>query len=146
MRKWITAVLIMSPFYIMAHQPDHRNVDTPIQKKPADTLVIKQFDGTTLHIVCDGNTYESYCETTDGYTVVLDKIGMYEYARTARGGDLVPNGSPAKDEDQRTAKEKRALQGTKKHLRYSGKKLEKIKEIEKKANDEPAIIKRYKHR
>jgi hypothetical protein len=147
MRIWLTAAVMMAPFCLFAQNSDQTKADTPaVNQKPADTLLIRQFDGSTLHIVCSGNLYISYCETLDGYTVLLDKIGMYEYARSGRKGDLVPNGSPAKDEDQRTDQEKRAVNNLHKHLRYTGSTLEKLQEKEKKKNDDPVIIKRYKRR
>jgi hypothetical protein len=141
MMKWILNLVFLVPFITYA-QDQNKVQDTA--KEKWDTTVIKQFDGSKLHIVCNNNMYINYCETSDGYTIVLDGIGMYEYAKKGRKGDMVPNGSPAKDEDQRNDKEKRALRGVKKHLRYTGETLELLQEKEKRVKDDPAIIKRYK--
>ena len=109
-----------------------------------DTLLILQSDRSKLHVVCDGNPFISYCETTDGYTLVLDPIGMYEYAAKGRKGDLVPMGMPAKDVNERSPSDIRSLRRIPKHLRYSGKKLEELQNKQKRATENPAILRRDK--
>ena len=115
------------------------------QIKPlADTLVLLQADGSKVHIVCSGNFVLSYCETTDGYTVIVDAIGMYEYAKKGHKGDLIAAGVQAKDADKRSAEEMRSLRKIPKHLRYSGQTLQLLEEKQKRMDEGPAIIKRDK--
>lgn len=109
-----------------------------------DTILILQSDRSKLHVVCDGNPFISYCETTDGYTLVLDPIGMYEYAAKGRKGDLVPMGMPAKDLRERSPSDIRALKRIPKHLRYTGKKLQELEDKQKRSTEGPAILKRDK--
>jgi len=149
MIRLLIIVFLIAPFCLHAQNKDssrRRFVDTTHQKPMSlsDTLALRQFDGSTLHIVCNGASFESYCETLDGYTLALDKIGIYEYAKSVKSGDLVANGTPAKDEDKRTPKEKRLVKRIKKHLRYTGDKLNELREKEKMIQEDPAIIKRYK--
>ncbi len=110
----------------------------------ADTLVLLQADGSKVHIVCSGNFVLSYCETTDGYTVIVDAIGMYEYAKRGRKGDLIAVGMQAKDPEKRSAEEMRYLKRLPKHLRYSGETLKLFEEKQKRMDESPVIIKRDK--
>jgi len=45
-----------------------------------DPVTILQPDGSELTIVGHGNIDENYTETIDGYTVVKNNKGIYEYA------------------------------------------------------------------
>jgi hypothetical protein len=141
MRKWLLSGFMLIPFGLFAQA----NMDTAVKEK-WDTTVVKQFDGSRLHVTCNDNMYINYCETMDGYTIVLDKIGMFEYAKRGRHGDLVPSGTPAKDAEQRTDADKKALHRTQKHLRYTGSKLEALQAKTKRKTEDPVIIKRYKKR
>jgi hypothetical protein len=99
---------------------------TGVQASP-DTIPLMQMDGTILHIIGYGNIFMNYTETIDGYTIVLNNGGMYEYASLAKNGDLVPAGMIARDPQNRTKKENRKLRKLPKHLRYQGEVLEKLK-------------------
>lgn len=102
----------------------------------SDTIPILEMDGTTLHIVGYGNIFMNYTETIDGYTVVLDDAGLYNYAELAKNGDLVPNGTVAHDPQDRNKKEIRKLRKVQKHLRYQGEVLEKLKQRQQDFNDD----------
>jgi hypothetical protein len=101
------------------------NPQTGVQAS-ADTIPILEMDGTTLHIVGFGNIFINYTETIDGYTVVLDDAGLYEYAKATKEGDLIPTGMLARDPQNRTKKEMRKLRKMPQHLRYQGEVLEKM--------------------
>jgi hypothetical protein len=147
MRKLLFVAIMLIPFLASAQDTTGRiQVDTANQKpmSMADTLVIHQYDGPTLHIVCNGNAFESYCETLDGYTLAMNERGLYEYAVTVKGGNLIPNGVAAHDKEERKGPERRMLKGIQKHLRFSDEKLQKLKEDERKMREDPAYIKRYR--
>lgn len=93
-----------------------------------DTISLRQIDGTVIDIIGIGNMNLSYTETTDGYTIVLNEQGLYEYAKQARDGDLVPSGVRAHNPDKREKSETRYLSGKPKHLRYQNPKLNEILE------------------
>ncbi len=57
-------------------------------------VVIAQADSTTITIVGKGNMTNNWTETTDGYTVVRNSLGIYEYAKK-QNGELVPDGVKA---------------------------------------------------
>ncbi len=113
-------------------------------KPLADTLVLSQADGSKLHLVCSGSYFLNYCETLDGYTVIVDAIGMYEYAKKGGRGTLIPADMQAKDEAQRSPEDMRHLKRISKHLRYTGETLKLFEDKQKRMDEDPAIIKRDK--
>ena len=96
--------------------------------KKRDTLKMTQKNGPTLHVVGYGKLHLSYSETMDGYTILRNKQGVYEYAERAGGGDLKTSGMVAHDPGEREQKEITFLSRTKKHLRYKPPKLNEILE------------------
>lgn len=55
-------------------------------------ITIQQTNGTTLSIIGKGNSINSYTETVEGYTIVKNENGLYEYAKQNENGFLVPSG------------------------------------------------------
>lgn len=74
-----------------------------------------QPDGTLLTIDLVGDEFYHFNTTADGYTVLLNEAGAYEYARRENMA-LVSTGILAHDEGQRSAQELALLAGTPKHL------------------------------
>ena len=91
-----------------------------------DTIPIREPDETKLHIVGFGNMWLSYTETEDGYTLLTNDIGVYEYARQAKNGDLLLTGIKADDPGKRDKKELKFLHNFPKHLRYQSPYLEEM--------------------
>lgn len=87
---------------------------------------IVQLDGTPLDITGLGNMHLSYTETTDGYTIIRNNKGIFEYAEQTFDGDLKPSGRVAHNPGYRTDKEKRYLKRVSKHLRYESPTLDKL--------------------
>lgn len=80
-----------------------------------DTARVTQPDGTVLSVVLHGDEFVSYTTTADGYTVLLDADGFYEYARLV-GGCLSATGMRAHDAALRGEEEKTFLKTTPRHL------------------------------
>lgn len=76
---------------------------------------IYQADGSKLSIVGKGNYLINHTETTDGYTIVMNK-GIYEYAELNAEGKLAPSGVRAKNVHARSDQEKQYLSQKKKHV------------------------------
>lgn len=87
---------------------------------------IEQHDGSKLSIVGKGTEYISYTETEDGYTLVLNKNDIYEYAKSGSDGDLIASGVQAHDKAKRKRAERKFVCKSSKNLRYQGKKLEEL--------------------
>lgn len=91
-----------------------------------EPLTVKQADGKSITIIAKGNHIVNYAETTDGFTVIKNNKGIYEYAKNLNG-NLVPSGVPAHDLKARTANETAFLAKSPAHLRYSDAKIQELK-------------------
>jgi hypothetical protein len=143
----IIATLLLATISAKAQQSTQKSGNTvadSIGVMEPDTLPIWQMDGSMLHIIGWRQGFLSYTETIDGYTVVLDKVGIYEYAESTKDGDLVPNGTLARDPKSRPRADKRVLKKMPKHLRYTGEKLQKLKEGQNFYNATPPVKKKKK--
>ncbi|QHT66985.1 M6 family metalloprotease domain-containing protein [Rhodocytophaga rosea] len=78
-------------------------------------IIITQADGTSVTIIGKGNQLNAWTETLDGYSVV-NKNGVYEYARKANGR-LVASGMKARNRADRTTAEIEFLQKLPKALK-----------------------------
>jgi len=97
----------------------------PASKKPIE---FKQPDGTILIIFLKGDEKLHWAETKDGYTLLSNKDGGYEYARLDNNKNLINSGKLAHEQDIRTKKEKRFLKKIPKGLQFSEAQIKKSKE------------------
>lgn len=70
---------------------------------PYPTQVV-QPDNSFITIIGKGNMVNSWTETVDGYTIVRNSSGIYEYAHQ-QNGNLVPSGVKANDPSNRSTTE-----------------------------------------
>jgi hypothetical protein len=97
----------------------------PATKKPIE---YKQPDGTILTIILKGDEKIHWAETIDGYTLLSNKSGGYEYAKLDKHKNLVKSGKLAHQADKRTKKELRFLKKIPKGICFSEAQIEKSKE------------------
>ncbi|MFP4293971.1 MAG: M6 family metalloprotease domain-containing protein [Cyclobacteriaceae bacterium] len=81
-------------------------------------VAVTQPGGQTLHILARGNDHHHWSETTDGYTIIQNKAGYYEYA-VLEEGKLKATGHLAKDPADRDLQEMRGLMKVSRHLSLS---------------------------
>ena len=86
----------------------------------AGLLRYRQFGGGTLYVRGVGGSINGYSETIDGYTIILNEEGIYEYAEADKDGDLQTSGFQARDPEDRGDKARKFLSKTPRHLRYTG--------------------------
>ena len=79
-------------------------------------VTISQPDGKELTVKLVGDEFFNYSCTADGYTVVRNQDGNYEYA-TLRAGQVVPSGLLARDQQVRSQQEQAFLAQAGKYLR-----------------------------
>lgn len=79
-------------------------------------ITITQPDGSILKVVAKGSPFLHWQETTDGYTIVKNRKGIYEYAEK-RQGKLLPSGIQAVDPDYGNANARRSFLNIEKHLK-----------------------------
>src|SRR5690349_3599403 len=101
-KKNLLAALFLLGMAISAHAQS-RCAASP------EPLEVKQPDGTVLTVIGQGNSLINYAETVDGYSVVRNKSGVYEYARPALDGGFIPSGIKAHNPTARNNSEKTYL-------------------------------------
>ncbi len=101
-----------------------------VNKVPASkkSIEYKQPDGTLLTIFLKGDEKLHWAETKDGYTLLSNKEGGYEYARLDNNKNLINSGKLAHEQNIRTKKETRFLKKIPKGLQFSEAQIKKSKE------------------
>lgn len=79
-------------------------------------IEIVQPDGSKLTIISIGNEMLNYQETTDGYTIITNKEGVYEYGILDQEGNMQLSGVKAQNNISETVLYKNLPQ---KHIRFS---------------------------
>ncbi len=94
-------------------------------------ITIKQPDGSVITVVLKGDEHLKWAQTIDGYTVMRNNNGIYEYAIKGSNGDLVLSGKVACDVALRNDSENSFLTKIPKELFYSKPQLSLVKSIRK---------------
>lgn len=89
----------------------------------------KQANGEVLTIQLKGDEQVKWALTEDGYTLMMNSKGNYEYAMLDSKGDLTLSGVVAHNPNQRTKAEKNLLSKLKKGLYYSKSQVSLMKSI-----------------
>jgi M6 family metalloprotease-like protein len=68
-------------------------------------IAVAQPDGSTLQLRVRGDEWNHWISTVDGYHVIKNQQGVYEYAQLSRSGALVASGQKANNIGQRSNSE-----------------------------------------
>jgi len=90
---------------------------------------VKQPDGTTITVILKGDEKVKWAQTLDGYTVLRNSKGVFEYAMQNASGDLNPSGIAVSDISSRKADELNFLAKAQKGLFYSKSQISMMKSI-----------------
>ncbi|RPH31977.1 MAG: M6 family metalloprotease domain-containing protein [Bacteroidales bacterium] len=90
---------------------------------------VKQPDGTTITVVMQGDERVKWAKTTDGYTIMYNAKGIFEYATQDSKGDLALSGIAVSDISARKSNELNFLAKTSKGLLYSASQVSMMKSI-----------------
>jgi M6 family metalloprotease-like protein len=98
---------------------------------PADPHPVKykQPDGNVVTIMLKGDEKVHWAETVDGYTLLSNGKGGWEYARMNRKGDIEPSKILAREKGNRSTKEIKLLKGIPKNLYFSTKQVNLLKQV-----------------
>ena len=98
-------------------QPSHPHLEECSSHTPPApyAVLVKQPDGTSLRIIGKGTPFHHWSETIDGYTVVKNQDGYYEYA-IQQSGELRGSGLRAQDPEQRSLATQQQLSTYAKHV------------------------------
>ena len=90
---------------------------------------ITQPDGTKLTIILKGDERVKWAQTVDGYSIMRNSKGAYEYATINSDNDMVPSGILAKNKAERNSSDIKFLSNVKKELLYSKNQVGMMKSI-----------------
>jgi M6 family metalloprotease-like protein len=80
---------------------------------------IVQPDGTKITIIPRGDEHLKWAQTVDGYTLMRNSQGIFEYAKLDAGNNLIPSGIQARNETERSIPDNQFLGQIAKGLSYS---------------------------
>jgi M6 family metalloprotease-like protein len=82
-------------------------------------VTVTQPDGSNITVILKGDERTKWAQTLDGYTLMYNAKGIYEYATLDSKSNMVPSGIKATEISKRTTTEKEFLSKTSKGLFYS---------------------------
>ena len=80
------------------------------------TVEITQPDGTKITIILKGDEHVKCPQTVDGYSIMRNSNGIYEYAKKDSKNDMVPSGVRVKNVSGRSSTDNQFLGRTRKGL------------------------------
>ncbi len=101
-------------------------VAVPAKQTP---ITITQSDGRVLTYILKGDEVVSWCESSDGYTLLANSEGVLCYAMLDKDKNLVSSGVVACNREERNVKDLLFLKSIDKKLFYSDKQMEKFAKI-----------------
>ncbi|MGQ1891014.1 M6 family metalloprotease domain-containing protein [Thermophagus sp. OGC60D27] len=84
---------------------------------------ITQPDGSTITIRIRGDEWFNWVTTVDGYRILKNRAGIFEYATQLKSGIITGSGITASDPEHRTVSEKQYLSTLSKNIGISQKKM-----------------------
>jgi M6 family metalloprotease-like protein len=115
MRTSFKLIFLLAPFFVSQLRAQSGLNPSNCPASPY-AVEITQPDNSKLRIVGKGNMANHHTETEDGYTVVKNAKGIYEYAEL-KDGKLTPSGTKASSPSSREAASKSFLNSHPKYLR-----------------------------
>lgn len=102
-----------------------------------DPIEFTQPDGSSITLKLKGDEHLHWAETIDGYTLLFNSHGFYEYATVNEYGDLVCSGRIARNESVRSKADSYFLMGISKQLQFTKKQVKMLKSIREMKEDKP---------
>jgi M6 family metalloprotease-like protein len=89
---------------------------------------IKQKDGSSLNVRIHGDEWYHWTTTTDGYRIVQNENGLYEYAAMLKSGSVVASGIRANNVGKRIALENEFIKSLSAHLGVSSDAIQQVRQ------------------
>ncbi len=112
MRKQIHVLFVFIILIVINHSV------SGVKAYPYPVEII-QPDGTKITIILKGDEHVKWAESLDGYSIMLNNKGIYEYAILDSENDMVPSGIQARNQSERSSSDIQFLRRTKKAITYS---------------------------
>ena len=119
-------ILLLSLCLLFAGSVFNQASAVPAYPKP---VKFTQADGTTVTLIMRGDEHSKWAQTTDGFTLLYNAKGEFEYAVVDSKGDAVPSGVKASDIARRKSNEVALLQNTQKGIAFSESQISIMKSI-----------------
>ena len=91
-----------------ASTPTHSEMPQTTPAYP-DTIHFEMPDGYVLHLFLRGDEFAHAAFTTDGFYLLMNEEGFYEYASPDKNGRLTATGTIARNQADRTKEHKKLL-------------------------------------
>lgn len=121
--KYMRKIVLILIFTLFAFES---LVAVPAKQTP---ITITQPDGRVLTYILKGDEVVSWCESSDGYTLLSNSEGVLCYAMLDKDKNLVSSGVVACNREERNVKDLLFLKSIDKKLFYSDKQMEKFAKI-----------------
>ena len=121
--KYMRKIVLILIFTLFAFES---LLAVPAKQTP---ITITQPDGRVLTYILKGDEVVSWCESSDGYTLLANSEGVLCYAMLDKDKNLVPSGVVACNREERNVKDLLFLKSINKKLFYSDKQMEKFAKI-----------------
>ena len=121
--KYMRKIVLILIFTLFAFES---LLAVPAKQTP---ITITQPDGRVLTYVLKGDEVVSWCESSDGYTLLANSEGVLCYAMLDKDKNLVSSGVVACNREERNVKDLLFLKSIDKKLFYSDKQMEKFAKI-----------------
>ena len=121
--KYMRKIVLILIFTLFAFES---LLAVPAKQTP---ITITQPDGRVLTYILKGDEVVSWCESSDGYTLLAHSEGVLCYAMLDKDKNLVPSGVVACNREERNVKDLLFLKSIDKKLFYSDKQMEKFAKI-----------------
>ena len=108
-----------------------------------DSQVINQPDGSKLTIQLNGDEWFNWVATTDGYRIVRNQSGVFEYAIVLKSGDIVPSGIKVSDVNTRKPDEREFLRTLTKGPGISSEAIRKLRDERRRGSLKSSTVSTY---
>jgi M6 family metalloprotease-like protein len=96
---------------------------------------ITQANGIKITIILKGDEHVKWAQTVDGYSIMRNSKGIYEYATLDSKNEMFPSGILVRNQSERSSSDNTFLANTKKGLVYSKSQVGMMKSISKMYSD-----------
>ena len=121
--KYMRKIVLILIFTLFAFES---LVAVPAKQTP---ITITQPDGRVLTYILRGDEVVSWCESSDGYTLLANSEGVLCYAMLDKDKNLVSSGVVACNREERNVQDLLFLKSIDQKLFYSDKQMEKFAKI-----------------
>lgn len=119
-------IFLLTLLSLILNLSANHTLASPAYPKP---IIFTQPDGNKITISLNGDEHTKWATTTDGYSLIFDAKGYYEYASLDSRGYMIPSGIIAHEQELRSSEEVAFITNTTKDIRYGNEQLAMLRSI-----------------